>query len=213
VASPGRKVPRALLTLLLALALAAVSFALPARAAPPADADDDPVDRVLAISVDGLTPRAITQLGPTGAPALHRMMREGAFTLNARTSYERTTTLPNHTSMVTSRPIDRAHLGHGVTFNNDSDASTTTVHETSGRYAPSVFDAVHDYGGKTAVFAAKKKFVLFSRTWNTYGRPDPVGGNHGSRKIDRFSYNSDNAVLVGALNNELRAGASGAGWR
>src|ERR1700752_1503564 len=46
------------------------------------------VSQVVVISLDGLTPRAITRLGRAGAPVLHRMMRGGASARNARTAYE-----------------------------------------------------------------------------------------------------------------------------
>src|SRR5688572_19063045 len=69
---------------------------------------------VLAISVDGLRPAAVRQLGRAGAPTLHRLIRQGAGTLNARTTLEETRTLPNHTTMVTGRPVARSSGGHGV---------------------------------------------------------------------------------------------------
>ncbi|QIK74066.1 alkaline phosphatase family protein [Nocardioides piscis] len=78
-----------------------------------------PVDTVVAISIDGLNPRAITKLGKRGAPALHKLIRTGATTLNARTALELTDTLPNHTGMVTGRRIEAAASGHGVTWNDD----------------------------------------------------------------------------------------------
>ena len=145
---------------------------------------DDAVDRVLAISIDGLNPRAITQLGPQGAPAFHRLMREGASTLNARTEYEMTKTLPNHTGMLTGRRIEAKKGGHGIDFNSDHG---TTVHQEAGQYVASVFDVVHDRGGRTALFSAKTKFELYQRTWNTHGRSEKVGKNHGRKKIDRDS--------------------------
>ena len=46
-------------------------------------------------------------------------MREGAFTLDARTEREQTRTLPNHTGMLTGRRIDARRGGHGVTYNPD----------------------------------------------------------------------------------------------
>ena len=49
---------------------------------------------VLAISVDGLNSKNIRALGPKRSPARHRMMRQGAGTLNARTAREQTRTLP-----------------------------------------------------------------------------------------------------------------------
>ena len=77
------------------------------------------ISHVVAISIDGLNPRAITELGPSGAPTFHRLMREGAFTLDARTEREQTRTLPNHTGMLTSRRIDASRGGHGVRYNKD----------------------------------------------------------------------------------------------
>ena len=50
-------------------------------------ADDDPppppdgVEHVVLVSVDGLNPAAITQLGPSGAPTFYRLLAEGASTL------------------------------------------------------------------------------------------------------------------------------------
>ena len=64
---------------------------------------------VLAISVDGLNPEAIRTLGPSKAPNFYRLMTEGAYTLDARSEYEITRTLPNHTGMVTGRPIVHLH--------------------------------------------------------------------------------------------------------
>ncbi len=182
----------------------AASTPTPAPASTPAvapSADADAIDKVLAISVDGLNPDAISQLGPSGAPAFHRMMREGASTLNARTEYEQTQTLPNHTGMLTSRRIDRTHGGHGVTINTDTG---TTVHKRAHHYVASVFDVVHDRGGSTALFAAKTKFALYDRTWNTEGRDDTVGQDNGRRKIDRVTLDENNTRLVAALNAELR---------
>ncbi|HVQ19387.1 MAG TPA: hypothetical protein VMT27_10190, partial [Actinomycetes bacterium] len=88
-----------------------------------------------------------TELGRSGAP-------------NARTAREQTRTLPNHTGMLTGRRIDDRRGGHGVTFNSDTG---TTVHRAAGEYVTSVFDVVHDRGGSTALFTAKKKFALYLR--------------------------------------------------
>ena len=163
---------------------------------------DDPVNQVLAISVDGLNPRAILTLGPSGAPALHRLMREGAWTLNARTELESTRTLPNHTGMLTGRRVDENQRGHGVDFNTDNGQ---TVHDAAGHYVASVFDVVHDSGGTTAMFASKAKFRFFSRTWNTHGAADRTGTDDGPAKIDRVTIDKDNTRLVNMLNAELRA--------
>ena len=56
----------------------------------------------------------------------------------------------------------------------------------------------------TALFASKRKFDLYERTWNTHGRPDPIGRNDGRAKIDRFTIDGDNTRLVAKLIAELR---------
>lgn len=184
-----------------------VSAVTPAVAAVAAASSDDAINRVLAVSIDGLNPQAITRLGPSGAPTFYRLMREGAYTLNARTAREQTRTLPNHTTMLTGRRIGGSH-GHGVTFN--SDKRRTTVHKASpARYVSSVFDVVHDRGGRTALYSSKTKFRLYQRTWNTHGARDRVGRNNGRAKIDRVVIDTDNARLVARLNAQLRSASPG----
>nr|WP_232523678.1 alkaline phosphatase family protein [Nocardioides sp. MAH-18] len=121
----------------------------------------------MAISVDGLNPQAIRRLGKAGAPTFHRLIAESAGTLNARSEQELNITLPNHTSMVTSRRIDRRYGGHGVTWNVDLPG--TTVQAAAGHPVSSVFSVVHDAGGATALYSTKSKFTLFERSW-----PDAV---------------------------------------
>ena len=124
--------------------------------------------RVLVISVDGLNPTALRRLGPTEAPSFHRLMSEGASTLNARTQVEQTVTLPNHTSMVTGRRVDRKRAGHGVTWNTDLKGST--VQKAAGHAVGSVFSWLTKAGMNVALFAAKAKFSLFDRSWPSIDR-------------------------------------------
>jgi hypothetical protein len=143
----------------------------------------DGVEHVVLVSIDGLNPTAITMLGPSGAPTFYRLMAEGASTLNARTTVERTQTLPNHSSMATGRKVDLPG-GHGVTFNEDPG---TTIHDAAGQYVASVFDVVHDNGGATALFAGKEKFAFYDRSWAaTTGAPDTTGVDNGRDKIDSY---------------------------
>ena len=123
-----------------------------------------PVDTVVAISIDGLNPRAITRLGKQRAPALNKLIRRGATTLNARTALELTDTLPNHTGMVTGRRIEASTGGHGVTW-NDERLTPPTVQAAAGHEVSSVFNVVHDAGGSPAYFASKSKFSLWERSW------------------------------------------------
>ena len=169
--------------------------------APTDESADNAIDRVIAISIDGLNPDAIQKLGKSRTPAFHRLMGEGAYTLNARTVREQTHTLPNHIAMLTGRRVDDEHGGHGYTGNFDNGS---TVHQAAGHYVASVFDVVHDHGDSTALFASKRKFDLCERTWNTHGRPDPIGRNDGRAKIDRFTIDGDNTRLVTKLIAELR---------
>ncbi len=160
---------RPVLALLAALAAVLASFLLaPGSSITPVSADvsaraiND--KHVIAISVDGLNPRALKKLGRSGTPNLHRLIvDEGAGTVNARAQLEMTVTLPNHTSMVTGRRIKAAKGGHGVTWNDDT--VTKTVQQAAGDDVESVFTQVHDAGGTTAVYATKSKFWLFERSW------------------------------------------------
>jgi hypothetical protein len=152
-----------------------------ARQAPEADS-------VLAISIDGMSVRAVRKLGRKQLPNLYRFMRAGASTMNARTAREMTVTLPNHTGMVTGRRIAAAKGGHGVTW-NDNRLRPHTVQEAAGHDVASVFSVVDTAGGSTALFAAKTKFTLWDRSW-----PDA---------IDRVTIDEDNAALVDALVADL----------
>jgi len=122
------------------------------------------VTSVVVVSIDALNPAAIRRLGRRGTPTLHRLVRRGASTMNARTERERTETLPNHTGMVTGRRIVADRGGHGVIWNDDR-RHPATVQEAAGHGVSSVFEIVHGAGGPTAVFAAKSKFSLFDRSW------------------------------------------------
>jgi hypothetical protein len=165
------------------------------------DDADNPINYVIAISIDGLNPRAIEELGKSRTPAFHRLIREGASTLNARTLREKTSTTPNHAAMLTGRRVDARHGGHGYTENFDNGS---TIHQSAGHYVASVFDVVHDHGGSTAFFGAKSKFRLYKRTWNTHGARDRVGPNNGRAKIDRFTIDRDNTRLGSKVTAELR---------
>lgn len=122
------------------------------------------VDRkVLAISIDGLNPDALAKLGPAKTPNIHRLIDEGAATLNARTAYEKNITLPNHTGMVTSDPINAAAGGHGVTWNVGDPSKS--IPRSGGKEEESVFTVAHEAGLSTGVFVTKQKFELWQRAW------------------------------------------------
>lgn len=136
----------------------------PAVAAAAAAAAPQPVARVLAISIDGLNPDALTQLGRAGAPAIWHLVDQGVHTFEARTAVELTDTLPNHTTMVTGRAIARDRNGHGVTWNDDR-TDPATVQAAAGEDVGSVFAEVSDAGRSSALFTTKEKLRLFDRSW------------------------------------------------
>ena len=174
-------------------ALATAVLALTTIVAP-ADGErtaPEPDVQVLVISVDGLNVAAIEQLGAGGAPTFHRLLDEGAGTLNARTEVEQTVTLPNHTSMMTGRRIAAAKGGHGVTW--DDDRTAMTVQQAAGHGVASIFSVVHADGGTTALYTTKEKFGLFERSW--------------PRGIDTFTEDENQKRLVSLARADLRDGA------
>lgn len=145
---------------------------------------DEPVERVIHISIDGLRSDYVTQ---ELMPVLHGMRQEGVSTLNARNDPSFTNTLPNHTSQVTGRPVDGPD-GHGVDFNDDNGE---TVHEQNDRYVASVYDVVHDNGLRTAAYTGKDKFEVHRRSWNSEnGAQDLTGEDDGRGKIDTYLQDS-----------------------
>ena len=176
---PGTPTPTAAPT-----SSAASPTELPVEPAPPRK--PRPRD-VLAISVDGLNPDALVELGPGRVPAFTRLLEEGAATLEARTEVELTVTLPNHTGMLTGRRVDAARGGHGLTWNDELPGRIVPGPDGDG--VASVFDVVHQAGGSTALFAGKDKFATFDRSW--------------PEAIDRFEVDGDPGALVDDVRADL----------
>ncbi len=99
---------------------------------------------VIVVSIDGLRPDAIADYD---APTLQRLMREGSYTLSART-INPSKTLPSHTSMLTGLPPEE----HGVLWNNVATADADSVD------LPNVFSVARKHGYSTAAFFSKAKF-------------------------------------------------------
>ena len=116
---------------------------------------------VVVISVDGLRADAIEA---AGAANLQRMMRQGAWSLSARTIMP-SRTLPSHTSMITGQPPEV----HGITFNDERV-------DAEGRVTvPTMFDGADKAGLYTAAYFAKAKF----RHLIHEGAPDDVEAPRG----------------------------------
>lgn len=153
----------------------------------------DSIHYVIHVSVDGLRPDAVSDMGAENVPNLFRMRVAGIFTDNARSDYDFTNTLPNHVCQLTSRHVNGAE-GHNVDFNSDNGG---TLEEAHGAYVAGVFDVVHDHGLRTGMYVSKSKFAFLERSWNDVnGEPDTVGTDNGRDKIDVYLYLSDTDALV-----------------
>jgi len=174
-------------------------------------AADAPAQYVIHISVDGLGSSWLEALQKEGElPSFKRLEAEGAGTHNARTDFDYTITLPNHTSMVTGRPVkDKtgaavAIAGHLWTVNTDP--GDKTIHGNRHDYVKSTFDVAHDNGLRTAMFASKGKFRLYDQTYDEkMGAPDTTGPDNGRDKIDLSVITGDSVKLMERYLAEMKA--------
>jgi len=154
-----------------------------------------PVNRVVLISVAGLRSRPFWSLPESELSGLARMRRYGASTINARTTAERTTQLPNDLSMVTGRRVARTREGHAIGVARDPGV---TVHQRAGRYISTVFDLVHNFGGSAAVFSQSRHLSLVDRSWDRLnGGTDTHRLDDGRDKIRIYGQDDSASRLTG----------------
>ncbi len=127
---------------------------------PSVNAQSD-VKHVILISVDGLKSQALTSLPSDQLPNFNRLIKEGSSTFNARTDPDYTLTLPNHTSMLTSRLV-QVEQGHSITFN---DVAKTTIHKVHGSYVSSIFDRLRENHMVSVMASSKEKFSLYADSY------------------------------------------------
>lgn len=150
------------------------------------------VEHVIQISVDGLNAKLLEkyiQETPDQVPTFKRLFTEGAGTFNARTDSTHTITLPNHTCMLTGRPVSPPEgkprtVAHNYTLNSDP-PDGMTLHKINSDipYMASTLDVVHDHGKSTGFYASKSKFSLFTDSYDAeHGAAAPSGRN----KVDHF---------------------------
>lgn len=140
-------------------------------------------EHALLISVDGLRSDALRAVPASALPNFARLMK-GAATLNARTDPDYTVTLPNHTDMITGRPV-LGPDGHGWVKNDDADPGET-LHGNHGAYVASMFDVAHDRDFHTGLFAGKSKFAIYAASYGPEsGAPDSIpGASPGPSTVD-----------------------------
>ena len=151
------------------------------------------VEYVLVVTVDGLAPRFLDELLDAGqTPTFRRLQALGSYTHNARSDYTHTVTLPNHTSILTGRPVLSVEgyppdLPHGYVLNS-APTVDMTLHNSGNPeldYVNGMFDVAHDRGLTTCLFAGKDKFAIFEQSWNDVsGAPDSIPPDDGRGKID-----------------------------
>ena len=175
----------------------------------------DKVNHVIHISIDGLRGdllKSLVSKDPSNYPNFRRFLVEGATTFNARTDYIETSTLPNHTTILTARPVAQPEGGpstahHGYVDNEDPTPGTT-LHNGGNEhvsYVPSVFDVVHDAGLSTALYGSKGKIVLYDQSYNAEnGAPDTTGPDNGTDKIDRYVNEGEGKQTVERFLKEMR---------
>jgi hypothetical protein len=154
--------------------VAATTVAMHATAEPTRNAAT--FDHALLVSVDGLRSDALRAVPASELPNFRRLLN-GASTLNARTDPDYTVTLPNHTDMITGRPV-LGPRGHGWIKNDDAEPGET-LHKNHGGYVASMFDVAHDRGFHTALFAGKTKFALYDASYDA-DNGAPLASEHGA---------------------------------
>lgn len=130
-------------------------------------------EHVVLISFDGLRPDAVRKFEEK-LPNFSRLIKEGAYTFNARTDVDYTITLPNHACMLTGRSVAGTQ-GHGLIINTDTDK---TLHELKGAHVESIFDVLQKHGLTSGMAASKSKFDIYAKSF-------PIGATHITEKKDQ----------------------------
>jgi len=177
--------------------------ARPATAPPPAEPGN--LENAVLVSVDGLRSDALLALQPEALPGFTRLLG-GSATLNARCDPDYSITLPNHTSMITGRPV-LGPEGHGWILNDEA-PKDATLHKNKGQYLASLFDVAHDRGWHTALLAGKPKFALYDQSYDAQnGAPDEVAPDDGRDKLDSYVFSEKTAEIGDGVVRELGDGS------
>jgi predicted AlkP superfamily pyrophosphatase or phosphodiesterase len=175
------------------------------------------VTHAIIVSVDGLGGIYLEQgLTEGRLPNFAALKEWGASTTEARADVTYTVTLPNHTSIISGRPVSpveglAADINHGY-YDNVIPGPEQTLHNSGNpnlEYLPSVFDTAHDHGLRTCFYAGKTKFILFTRSYDSQnGALDQFGTDDGRNKIDRcVIVEASTAHLIATAAADMAAGS------
>ncbi|HZO86289.1 MAG TPA: alkaline phosphatase family protein [Verrucomicrobiae bacterium] len=149
---------------------------------------------IVHISVDGLGAAYLLPYlthAPAQFPNFVRLRSEGAATFNARCDYFSSDTIPNHTTMLTGRPVSQPAgfpntVHHGYLLNNPNPSDT--FHNSGNPAVPyksSSFDVAHDRGLKTALYVNKIRLNICDLSYDAMnGALDLIAPDYGRDKID-----------------------------
>jgi len=165
------------------------------------------IRRVVVLDIEGLPAAALTGRNARYTPQLRRLMASGAATLNARTDAETSASLPNLVSMLSGRPASRAYGGHGVAWRKDQPhrKRRATTRAAARRYVPTLFDSVHDWGGRTSFMSSDRSAALVRRSYDgRHGARDLQGVRYSRSKLSVSSAGSSDTTVARALKRQLR---------
>ncbi|MBC8369547.1 MAG: alkaline phosphatase family protein [Planctomycetes bacterium] len=145
-------------------------------------------DHVFLISVDGLRSDALLVSQAQSFTNLQRLMT-GAFTTNARTDCDVTSTLPNHVGMLCGRAVNGAQ-GHHYT-GNVMPAPNVVLKTIDNQIIESIFNRTAAAQIHSSLIASKAKFVLFKQSYE--------------QLIDDFFISPDPGEQMQHLLNDLKA--------
>lgn len=173
----------------------------------PAAAQRAGIRRVVVLDIEGLPAAALSARYARDTRQLRRLLGSSAATLNARTDAETTAALPNLVSMLSGRPAARRAGGHGVTWKKDQPGRRrrATTRGGTGRYVPTLFDSVHNWGGATSFLSSDRSGALIRRSYGAaHGALDVQGVRYGRSKLSVSSVRGSDTQVAKVLRTQLR---------
>ena len=156
------------------------------------------IRRVVVLDVEGLPAAALSTRYAAYNANLRRIAGYSAGTLNARTSPEATTALPNLVSLLTGRFVNKAYGGHATKGNR-----SRTIARAHGGYVRSVFDMVHDWGGSTSFMSSDRASEIVIRSYTSGGATDKQGVNYGKSKLSVSSIRRTDGQATKVIKSQL----------